>query len=36
MTDLTLDRRPPAWLPGVTHALLRVVTGALFMQRGLQ
>ena len=26
----------PAWLPGVTHALLRIITGALFMQHGLQ
>jgi putative oxidoreductase len=26
----------PAWLPGVTHALLRAVTGALFMQHGVQ
>ena len=36
MTDLTLDRRLPAWLPGATLALLRAVTGALFMQHGLQ
>jgi putative oxidoreductase len=26
----------PAWLPGATHSLLRVVTGALFMQHGVQ
>ena len=26
----------PAWLPGLTHSLLRVVTGALFMQHGVQ
>jgi putative oxidoreductase len=26
----------PVWLPGVTHALLRIITGALFMQHGLQ
>ena len=34
------DSRPPAWLPawlpGATHALLRVFTGALFMQHGVQ
>lgn len=28
--------RTPAWLHGAMHALLRVVTGALFMQHGLQ
>lgn len=31
--------RPPAvprWFPGLAHALLRVVTGALFMQHGVQ
>jgi putative oxidoreductase len=26
----------PGWLPGFTHALLRIVTGALFMQHGAQ
>ena len=26
----------PAWLPGVTHAVLRIITGALFMQHGVQ
>jgi putative oxidoreductase len=26
----------PAWLPGAVHSLLRVVTGALFMQHGVQ
>ena len=36
MTDHPLARRLPAWLPGATHALLRVMTGALFMQHGLQ
>ena len=40
MTDPTRDTRLPAWLPawlpGATHALLRVVTGALFMQHGVQ
>jgi putative oxidoreductase len=36
MTELTRDPRLPAWLPGVTHALLRVVTGGLFMQHGVQ
>ena len=30
------DSRLPAWLPGLTHALLRIVTGALFMQHGVQ
>ena len=30
------DSRLPAWLPGVTHALLRIMTGALFMQHGVQ
>jgi putative oxidoreductase len=36
MTDLGRGTRLPAWLPGGTHALLRVITGALFMQHGLQ
>ena len=36
MTDLMRDSRLPAWLPGATHSLLRVVTGALFMQHGVQ
>jgi putative oxidoreductase len=36
MTDLTRDPRTPAWLPGATHALLRVFAGALFMQHGVQ
>src|SRR3954466_498397 len=31
----TLTRTPP-WIPGAAHALLRVVTGALFMEHGLQ
>jgi putative oxidoreductase len=26
----------PAWLHGATHAALRIVTGALFMQHGVQ
>lgn len=30
------DSRIPAWLLGATHALLRIVTGALFMQHGVQ
>ena len=30
------DSRLPAWLPGLTHALLRIMTGALFMQHGVQ
>jgi putative oxidoreductase len=39
MPDARDSRLPawlPAWLPGATHALLRVVTGALFMQHGVQ
>ena len=36
MTAPTRDVRTPAWLPGATHALLRAVTGALFMQHGAQ
>ena len=30
------DSRIPAWLPGVMLSVLRVVTGALFMQHGVQ
>jgi putative oxidoreductase len=36
LTDVTRDTRLPAWLPGATHALLRMITGALFMQHGVQ
>jgi putative oxidoreductase len=36
MTDVTRSTRLPAWMPGVTHSLLRVITGALFMQHGVQ
>jgi putative oxidoreductase len=36
MTNSTYSTRLPAWLPGTTHALLRVVTGLLFMQHGVQ
>ncbi len=36
MTELARDTRLPAWLTGATHALLRVITGALFMQHGVQ
>jgi putative oxidoreductase len=36
MTNSTRAIRIPAWLPGATHALLRVITGLLFMQHGLQ
>jgi putative oxidoreductase len=36
MTGPARDTRLPAWLPGATHSLLRVVTGALFMQHGVQ
>jgi putative oxidoreductase len=32
----TTSGRIPAWLPGATHALLRVFTGLLFMQHGVQ
>jgi putative oxidoreductase len=28
--------RLPGWLPGLAHAMLRIVTGALFMQHGAQ
>ena len=30
------DPRLPGWLLGATHSLLRIVTGALFMQHGVQ
>ncbi len=36
MTSSTHDTRLPVWLPGATHALLRVMTGLLFMQHGVQ
>ena len=36
MTELARPTRLPAWLPDVAHTLLRVITGALFMQHGLQ
>ncbi len=36
MTDPTRDARTPSWLLGATQALLRVITGALFMQHGVQ
>jgi putative oxidoreductase len=36
MTTHVRDSRLPAWLPGLTHALLRIMTGALFMQHGVQ
>lgn len=36
MPDHTRSAWLPAWLPGATHALLRIVTGALFMQHGVQ
>ena len=32
----THHSRLPAWLPGATHAALRIMTGALFMQHGVQ
>lgn len=34
--DRSMPGWMPAWLPGALHSLLRVVTGALFMQHGLQ
>jgi putative oxidoreductase len=36
MVDQVRDSRLPTWLEGTAHSLLRVVTGALFMQHGLQ
>ncbi|HZF68857.1 MAG TPA: DoxX family protein [Gemmatirosa sp.] len=36
MTDRTLASWGPGWLPGATLSLLRAVTGALFMQHGVQ
>jgi putative oxidoreductase len=36
LTELARDTRLPAWVPGTTHALLRVFTGALFIQHGAQ
>jgi putative oxidoreductase len=36
MAELTRSAWVPAWAPGVAHTLLRVVTGALFMQHGVQ
>jgi putative oxidoreductase len=36
MPDPTPSRRLPAWLPDTTLTLLRVMTGALFMQHGAQ
>ena len=36
MTNSTVSTRLPVWLPGATHSLLRIVTGLLFMQHGVQ
>ena len=36
MTNVRMDTHTPEWMPGAAHALLRVVTGALFMEHGLQ
>ena len=36
MTNSTESSRLPAWLPGTTLALLRVFTGLLYMQHGVQ
>jgi hypothetical protein len=31
MTNARTLTRTPAWIPGAAHALLRVITGKLFM-----
>jgi len=36
MSSDTQSTRIPAWLPGTTLALLRIFTGLLFMQHGVQ
>ena len=36
MISSSPSTRLPAWLPSATHALLRIVTGMLFMQHGVQ
>jgi putative oxidoreductase len=36
LTEFSHNSRLPAWLSGATHALLRVITGALFIQHGVQ
>jgi putative oxidoreductase len=36
MTELARRTPLPAWLPDLTHTLLRVITGALFMEHGVQ
>ncbi len=36
MAELARKDWMPAFVPGMTHTLLRVVTGALFMQHGAQ
>jgi putative oxidoreductase len=36
MTHDTHASRLPGWLPGLTHSLLRIITGGLFMQHGVQ
>ena len=36
MIGSTQRSRLPAWLPGTTHALLRVMAGLLLMQHGVQ
>ncbi|MFL5460489.1 MAG: DoxX family membrane protein, partial [Gemmatimonadales bacterium] len=35
-TNARMVMRTPTWMPGAAHALLRIVTGALFMEHGLQ
>jgi putative oxidoreductase len=36
MTEVARDTRLPGWLPGAMHSILRLVTGLLFMEHGLQ
>ena len=36
MTNSVREKLLPAWLPGATHTLLRIITGLLFMQHGVQ
>ena len=36
ISSSTPSTRLPAWLPGAMHSLLRVITGLLFMQHGVQ
>jgi putative oxidoreductase len=36
MADVNRSTRLPPWLAGALHSLLRAITGALFMEHGLQ